>query len=230
MNCLHGTYLAALPTGNALPVPGQLYVHTAELTAATAMGTAMGIHRDAQYRAAVEQAIPCTQRTQKSAEWPIDEYHCQQKQPQQNELPGRQPSGRSRQGRIHREQRHGSLQRSCRTYILAEQRLPHPGKDKKQQGKKKDEQNSPQILQLTQPDTPLPFPQLRPRQPEKQLLDQSERTKPAADHAAKQKTHEHQAAQDIKGNTQHSAAQRTLQCSQWTGPQSPRAGIAVQTR
>ena len=75
MNRLHGTYFAALATGNALPVPGQLYVHTAELAAPTAMGTAMGIHRNPQYRTAVEQAIPGTQRAQEAAEGPIDEYH-----------------------------------------------------------------------------------------------------------------------------------------------------------
>ena len=155
-------------------------VHRADCRASSAMDAFCFIYCNAEQRQPVPETVPKSERTEESAERPIDCRHGQQENGQQRSLPNGQPTRRRKYFRAERQERKGAFQRPGGTNPSAEQRFSRSRRQIHEicaDGSER-QHRLPEARQTAHPR--LPF-KLRHRHAMQDVLHQSERAEPAAD-------------------------------------------------
>ena len=105
-----GALLAAVHTGDALPVAYPLDIHLAVCDTGSAAIAFVLIHMGTDHGDPIEQGVKRPQGAEKAAKEPVAEYRPYDAQQQHQALPGKQPARQRPQGLVLDQQRNAALQ------------------------------------------------------------------------------------------------------------------------
>ena len=207
-------------------------VHFTVPHAGPAVVAAMRIHPDARESKAVKQAVDRAERAKKPAERAVAEHARQKKHHQDHRFSGEENPQLGEQIRVVRvgKQTPGPLKGSRRADVLAEGRQRQIVRRAVDQRQRDDKHRQDDILQPGKCAGDPALPDLRRRNPVKQLLYQSQGAQPSADGSAQHDPVQQEDPEDIPRRRMLCGRQRVLKRAQGTGADGAGAGIAVEPR
>ena len=207
-------------------------VHTAVSHAGPAVGAPALVHLDADDIEPVEQSVDRAERTEKTAERTVQEHTGCSDDQHDDKLPRKQDSKHAKLRGIDRIRQKPDRPFKCpgRTDVLAESRHRNAELQAIPQRDRHSENSKNHIFEPGKSPCDAGLADLRRRDLVKELLNQSQRTEPAADrppeHDAKQKDH----AEHIPPCTMAGGIERVLNRTQRARTHCAGAGIAVEAR
>ena len=230
-DCLLRTDIHALGAVNALMVAHMPHIHaTVAHTRAAAVAPAF-VHADSDQTEAVEEAVDRPQRTDKAAEAAIAEDTGQSDNQHDDKLACKEDVQHAEQIGVARigEQPDGAFKGTRRADIFAEAGQRHIMLQSVPQRDRYDEHRQQNVLQPGQrPGNPALL-ELECGNLVEQLLNQSQRTEPAADRSSEDHAEEQKDAHHIPSGPVSGGCECVLNGAERTCTDRARAGIAVES-
>ena len=224
---LGGANINAIAAGDAFLVAYMLDVYLALGHAEIAMGALCFVHLDTEDGNLVKQAVQTTQRAEETAEHAVNEHTANHDAHHQHEFPGEQGAQHGEETVVDLvgKQQQAALNGTCGADVLAE--CGGGGlADGVGDGHHQHEEHQNHIFQEGKNPGDRVFLQLGGLDLVQQVLNQTEGTQPAADHAAEQNGVQQQNAAYIQ-NRRGPVVKGTLQGTQRAGGDGAGAGVAV---
>ena len=207
----------------------RIHLHFTYIRTGFAFHTFFPVHPIPEHRDRIEYRIHRPQRADIFTKRPVDQDRQNDRNQKQHIFPDIQPPNGAPHRLIQQNQRYPALQRPCRTDQLTEPWHPLSQKIHQEHRQQYDKYRQDQVFQFSQhPVSPEGSYLFKKRDLIKQVLNQPERTEPAADKSPDQRTHKHQKTGHIKRQFKIPASDHSLHGPDRTGPESPGAGITIQ--